>query len=114
MLTDERTGKHQAWHFDGGIVEFTRFLNTNMRATVLRTWPRLMLRTPWYTRSKARVGEVVSILGATAEQLPMVVFGDGRGLPQQAAQAASLPKPIRPGRLRALLHHLLTEQQEAA
>lgn len=38
--------------------DIARFLNTNMRATVLRTWPRLMLQTPWYKRSKARVAEV--------------------------------------------------------
>jgi len=28
-LSDERTGKAQTWHFDGGIVEFVRHLNQN-------------------------------------------------------------------------------------
>jgi DNA gyrase subunit B len=28
-LADERTGKNQTWHFDGGIVEFVKHLNTN-------------------------------------------------------------------------------------
>jgi DNA gyrase subunit B len=28
-LADERTGKSQVWHFDGGIVEFVRHLNLN-------------------------------------------------------------------------------------
>jgi len=31
-LADERTGKNQTWHFDGGIVEFVKHLNTNKTA----------------------------------------------------------------------------------
>jgi cytochrome P450 len=52
--------------------DIARFLNTNMRATVLRTAPRLMLQTPWYKRSKARVAEVADAVLAWHQANPPV------------------------------------------
>jgi cytochrome P450 len=52
--------------------DIARFLNTNMRATVLRTWPRLMLQTPWYRQSKARVEAVADAVLAWHQANPPV------------------------------------------
>jgi DNA gyrase subunit B len=41
-LADERTGKSQTWHYEGGIVEFVKHLNTNK--TVLHPKPLSFVR----------------------------------------------------------------------
>jgi DNA gyrase subunit B len=42
-LADERTGKSQTWHYEGGILEFVKHLNTNK--TVLHPKPLSFVRT---------------------------------------------------------------------
>ncbi len=42
-LADERTGKSQTWHYEGGIVEFVKHLNTNK--TALHPKPLSFVRT---------------------------------------------------------------------
>lgn len=55
--------------------DLTRFLNTNMRATVLRSSPRLMLSSPAYKKSKAHVEAVADEVLDWHLQNPA---GDGR------------------------------------
>lgn len=59
----------------------------------------------------ARIADTPSLL--------VLLGGDGgakpdRPLPGQITVAGHLPKPLRPGRLRALLHHLLVEKEDGA
>lgn len=76
--------------------------------------PRLLEHTPALMLCDADLLELVApYLSAVSEVPRVVALGDGK-LPANVKTDGHLPMPLRPARLRALLHHLLMEQGEEA
>lgn len=60
----------------------------------------------------ALFGQAAAQTPASADPPPIIVLGDQENAPAGSAPVAGrLPLPLRPARLRALLHHLLIEGQ---
>ena len=76
--------------------------------------PRLLEHDPAVLMCDAELLESIAPhLSAVAEAPFLVVLGDGR-IPAAVKVDGQLPMPLRPARMRALLHHLLMEQAEEA